>query len=404
MATEIIDQINTNSRTLLDLKVTDDTPDFYSLVRQFKPIAYRPYSRIRNDRLHPMFNWTIRYYAKTYPQPQRNAITMATLDAGRDSWTPGLIEKARLKALAQLNENASRSQFNLGVTMLEFGKTASMIATSASRIYHSIRMLKKGRLGSAIDALLLTRNNHLPELRRISSNKKLTIDQRLSNQWLELRYGWRPLLNDIYSSCEATARLLHEWPYDLVIRGAATAEFSKDNVAQIAVGARYFRPHYEAQSTVTQRYVRQIKVIPESYRTFNAMGLHNPYLVAWEVMPWSFVIDWFLPIGDYLAAAATPALPGSVGGCDSTRIKGFRQKTSNGVFHYDAPNYWYVENAVDLIETDTYTRSVGGDWPTASFPTISNAKWFPGRALDAISLLNSLRNGNTKDVFLKQRT
>ena len=29
-------------------------------------------------------------------------------------------------------------------------------------------------------------------------------------------------------------------------------------------------------------------------------GLTNPLLVAWEVVPFSFVVDWFLPVGDYL--------------------------------------------------------------------------------------------------------
>lgn len=29
-------------------------------------------------------------------------------------------------------------------------------------------------------------------------------------------------------------------------------------------------------------------------------GISNPALLAWELLPWSFVIDWFIPVGDYL--------------------------------------------------------------------------------------------------------
>lgn len=29
-------------------------------------------------------------------------------------------------------------------------------------------------------------------------------------------------------------------------------------------------------------------------------GLNNPSLIAWELVPYSFVVDWFLPVGDYL--------------------------------------------------------------------------------------------------------
>ena len=31
-----------------------------------------------------------------------------------------------------------------------------------------------------------------------------------------------------------------------------------------------------------------------------SLGLINPSTVAWERLPWSFVIDWFIPIGSYL--------------------------------------------------------------------------------------------------------
>lgn len=31
-------------------------------------------------------------------------------------------------------------------------------------------------------------------------------------------------------------------------------------------------------------------------------GLLNPLEVIWELVPFSFVADWFLPIGDYLSA------------------------------------------------------------------------------------------------------
>jgi hypothetical protein len=35
----------------------------------------------------------------------------------------------------------------------------------------------------------------------------------------------------------------------------------------------------------------------------NSLGLLNPLQVAWELVPFSFVVDWILPIGSFLEAA-----------------------------------------------------------------------------------------------------
>jgi hypothetical protein len=41
------------------------------------------------------------------------------------------------------------------------------------------------------------------------------------------------------------------------------------------------------------------------------LGLLDPLSVAWELLPWSFVIDWFIPIGAYLDVLnGIPALKG----------------------------------------------------------------------------------------------
>jgi len=38
--------------------------------------------------------------------------------------------------------------------------------------------------------------------------------------------------------------------------------------------------------------------------TREKFGLANPAVIAWEVVPWSFAVDWFIPIGDVLSAAS----------------------------------------------------------------------------------------------------
>lgn len=44
------------------------------------------------------------------------------------------------------------------------------------------------------------------------------------------------------------------------------------------------------------------EVSNSAYRTFNRLGLTNLLEIGWELIPFSFVIDWVAPIGDYLGS------------------------------------------------------------------------------------------------------
>ena len=44
----------------------------------------------------------------------------------------------------------------------------------------------------------------------------------------------------------------------------------------------------------------QIKVSNPNVLLANRLGLLNPISVAWELVPFSFLIDWFVPVGNYL--------------------------------------------------------------------------------------------------------
>ncbi len=38
----------------------------------------------------------------------------------------------------------------------------------------------------------------------------------------------------------------------------------------------------------------------EALATQRSLGLTDPYSVAWDLLPFSFIADWFIPIGTYL--------------------------------------------------------------------------------------------------------
>jgi hypothetical protein len=84
----------------------------------------------------------------------------------------------------------------------------------------------------------------------------------------------------------------------------------------------------------------------------NSIGLLNPLTIAWEVLPFSFVVDWFVNIGDCIAeAGAFNGVTILDGGFSLSTTFSGDVKESNPL-PYDVPNRMSVF-------TRRYTRQPG---------------------------------------------
>lgn len=122
----------------------------------------------------------------------------------------------------------------------------------------------------------------------------------VSSMWLEWRYGWRLLLKDMEA---AETAILHP------DRGLIISGKSKDALD-------ISRPTWETESTwgwdsstivFKNRFEESNKIqfrgrvfIKTRMSTLNAQ--FDPWVTAWELVPYSFVADWFVNVGDILKA------------------------------------------------------------------------------------------------------
>ena len=106
----------------------------------------------------------------------------------------------------------SNSSFNAAITAAELSKSLDTIAHAARRVAKSLHALKRGNIPKAISALgcqyveagiFIDRNNKKRRYRRIASSSP-------SSTWLELQYGWLPLLSDIHAAGETYFRLTNK--------------------------------------------------------------------------------------------------------------------------------------------------------------------------------------------------
>lgn len=197
-----------------------------------------------------------------------------------------------LKLLANLREKVAGSSFNAGVALGEGKEALSMITNAATRIYRSIRAVK--RLDPWAAASALVDGTPRSRLKHVS-RKTRTWDRSAADLWLELQYGWLPLLKDAEDSALFLANqygvpMQHTVSASRVLKGANAAGVATDS------------PTYKRWTSNNSVCVGKIKAIITEKDVPKLAGLQDPLSVAWELLPWSFVADWFIPIGSWLDA------------------------------------------------------------------------------------------------------
>lgn len=198
------------------------------------------------------------------------------------------VTKERLKnvALIKARIKMKSSDINLGVAFAERNATARLLGDTAKRIASAFSKLKKGQVRSAMNDLGLAHGARQPR----GSN--------VPNKWLELQYGWKPLLSDVYGACSALSRAPRsDW------RVTARAQVNEDRAnvtTEKGVDNARFAGVCEARATVGA--FARIDAIPQNDLTMSlaSLGITNPLLIGWELVPFSFVVDWAFPVGQWL--------------------------------------------------------------------------------------------------------
>lgn len=172
----------------------------------------------------------------------------------------------------------------MAVNLAQRRQAIDMIAHRAGQLTSFVRNLRAGRIGKALDAVGLER--HSTSVRVKSKG--------FANQFLELHFGWEPLIKDIYSA----VNILQDGVPPSKIRSSSSGKASG---VVVELNDSFSRIEREWSDIIGWRIGADVFVSNPNLFLANQLGLVNPALVAWDVIPYSFVLGWFVNVEQFLA-------------------------------------------------------------------------------------------------------
>lgn len=186
-----------------------------------------------------------------------------------------------------------RLKANVAQNIAEYRQVDRMFMSTTRRIANAYRALRRGDAEAFGKAVPLRKRHQ----RNLLNRGPLDIRRHAPSIWLETQYGWLPLLGDTYTA-------LTEF-YSRVEQGVRIRAMGTGTATSITATTPSSWSIFSATDFTRQirraKYIVDYEVDTAQLANMNDWGITNPALLAWELVPYSFVVDWFFPIGDWLS-------------------------------------------------------------------------------------------------------
>lgn len=315
-----------------------------------------------------------RFYTRT-----RQGFTVASTEVHHTGTTPfdgrfpELKTDAKNKATRKLYKAVDGVKVNYAQFLAERKQTASLLASTATRIYTAARALRRADLKGFATSLSLGESWTRSQKQLWRRVERTPAHQRISNHWLEYVYGWRPLLQDCFGTAELLAEQISTDPSpegELRVSASVNSRFVLRGSVPSGAEGGVILQNRDDSHICSARIRAQYRLDDEARSLLNKTGISNPLLLAWELIPYSFVVDWFVPVGTYLESLTAMDGFTMTRGTISTQESAVSNRWLTFVNHtglYSAYGWDFVEawRSGPTVECTQvrYTRT-----PTTSFP------------------------------------
>jgi hypothetical protein len=170
-------------------------------------------------------------------------------------------------------------KINLGEALAESRGTVRMLSSTGSTFLRGLLAARRGNWSQVGKVFGVT-------------GKSLKSGGVFSERWLEYQFGWMPLASDIHGAFDQFQTGLRKRGQFFSVQRSLW-----DNTE---LNTTSLNNDIRSRCEVQSRGKVYARVRDSDIANLTSLGLSDPLQIAWALVPYSFVVDWFIPVGNLL--------------------------------------------------------------------------------------------------------
>lgn len=246
-------------------------------------------------------------------------------------------------------------KLNLGQSLAEYRETVDLFKKLARELHRAYLAAKRG---------------NLPTLTRpFTCHAASTV--------LMANFGINPLINDVGASLERlNGRLIRPIKRRFIVT-------KKKDIGAFSGGEpRHYSFKGKCFTSERAIFYAEFSKIPN-------FSLGNPLELAWELTPMSFVVDWMVPVGDYLSSLDALEDVSDIYGTVTTKVV---QKGTYDLLYHRGATYNPTIRKNGTVNFSSHERKVYYTVPFADLPSYEPSTSLKS-VLNGLSLLRQMSQG-----------